>query len=165
MSTHSILRRPTTPTLRIPGARFEEPQIIEPPKQKVPLVLRPPKSVPKPIAAPVIRTKLPSRLGTRQSAYRNWMTDLIGTSYKDAVIVIRKFHNPFRIVQVDDVMMDDLTHQPSLNEIYLVLITPEKFIPTGFTIEAKKADRFRVSNWFTRNNDKAIINNVKMSPI
>ena len=94
---------------------------------------------------------------------KNWILDLIGRKFDEACISIQKQKYPYRVVQIDEIPLEDPA-RPLHNEILITVMTAENFTPTGFSEQEKKADRLRVSVWFSTNMDKVVIRNVRLSP-
>lgn len=108
---------------------------------------------------PMLQAPRPSRQG-------NWITNLIGRSYSDALTIIAKQRYPCRLVQVDGVVIDQGINGQH-NEIFITVQTKEKFksTATGGPTESshRQKDIMRCSNWIASNMGAAFVSDIKLS--
>lgn len=96
----------------------------------------------------------------------NWITNLIGRSYSDALTIIAKQRYPCRLVQVDNVVIDQGANGQH-NEIFITVQTKEKFKSTTTggptSSDQYRKDIMRCSNWIAANMGAAFVSDVKLS--
>jgi hypothetical protein len=93
---------------------------------------------------------------------RDWVVGLIGKIFSEALPIISTKHIPYRILQIDGVMLNSGL-RVNRSELLLTLTTNEGFKQSGPGADDKARDQMRVSVWFSQNNDGAVINTAKMS--
>lgn len=160
-----------TPMLRRPQVH----SILKQPKQFVPVAItgdsgwQPENPIPSILRRPGYHAPQapdPKPIGNKISPVKRenkgWISNLIGRRYTEAGTIIRKQQRPFRINQIDNVLLDESNLQKG--EILLSLKTTENFIPTGFNQEERRSDIIKVSSWIGIHGEESIVSSVKVSP-
>jgi hypothetical protein len=152
LQTHSILKKPAQPGI-VP--------IDDMKVENVPAQYRQHSILKKPGSAPPPQVRTTGKKVIPKS--KNWMSDMVGKSYEDAIQITRKQRYSHRIIQIDNVMLDEAPASRATNELLLSLRTTELFSPSGFSPDEKKSDTLRVSVWLCTNMGNAIVADVKLS--
>jgi hypothetical protein len=104
------------------------------------------------------------RQGPRQG--NNWITDMIGKTFDQAITIMRFHHMPYRIVQIDGIMMNNSQKINGRQEILITIATNEGHSPSSYgpgTKDDRERDQLRVSSWFSQNMDKSIVSCAQLS--
>jgi hypothetical protein len=102
--------------------------------------------------------KLPHRIlgpPLRGHTAKSWLNDLVGKKFPDALKQINANHYPYRILKIDNVILDNGANGKP-NELMLSLVSTQSFVPSG----NYDKDRKRVSAWFCNNNDCTLVDKV-----
>jgi hypothetical protein len=93
----------------------------------------------------------------------NWISNLMGKTFSDAMPVMIMHRLPYRIVQIDGIMMDN-SQKVLRAEIFITIRTNEEFKPSiSQTKNDRERDRLRAGAWFSQNMNKSIISCAKLS--
>jgi hypothetical protein len=92
----------------------------------------------------------------------HWISNLVGKPFSEAYPVITMQRMPYRILQIDGIVLLD-EQRLHRTEILLTIQTTEGLSPTGIDNLSRAKDRIRAQVWFSQNNDRAIINAAKLS--
>jgi hypothetical protein len=91
---------------------------------------------------------------------KNWISDLVDKTFRDVVPIIQFHHMPYRIIQVDGVMMYN-EQRVNRAEILLTLSTGEGFAPSSISgpgcADDRRRDQLRVGSWLCQNTEKAVV--------
>jgi hypothetical protein len=110
------------------------------------------------VTSPCRVNKVPGRTKGFNISRGNWIDNLVGKNFFEAKNIIQTHRIPYRIIQIDNIVVDCGSPYKNTKELLVNITTNVNHQAT----EDANADRLRVSSWFSEHMRESIISKISL---